>query len=307
MTELTDAELAELAAGFGLGRLDGWARIDAGTINSNYWIEAGGRRYFVRVNEGKTAADIDYEIALVAAIRAAGVATPAILETATIRDRPVMLFEWIDGVHREPPSITAGDVAAVTAELAALHRATAGFERRRPGIYRTPDIAARFDGFRDTADPQLANAVSAIAAELEFLGARAAARAALPRAVIHQDLFPDNVLFGPPRPVLIDFEQAADGAALYDLAVVINAWCFDPELRPARVVAAVEGFGPGIDAGALWVELRAAAMRFAVTRITDVYLPGLSREGKDFREFLDRLARWRQIGAAGLDDMLRRR
>jgi homoserine kinase type II len=320
MTELSAAELAELAETFGLGAIEGWARIEAGTVNSNYWIEAGGARVFVRVNEGKSSADINYEIALVDAIRGAGVATAAILATpggerAVWRHgRPVMLFEWIDGAHREPGSITAADVAEVAGELAALHRATAGFDRRRPGIYRTADIAGRFAGFRGSSDPELAAAIALIGEELAFLEARAARREALERAVIHQDLFPDNVLFRPgARPALIDFEQAADGAALYDLAVLINAWCFaTDELDDRRLAAAIAAYNSmgGIDrideAGeALWIELRAAAVRFAVTRITDVYLPGLSRGGKDFGEYTGRLERWRQIGAAGLIERAR--
>ena len=316
MTELTRAELAGLAERFDLGALEGSARIESGTINSNYWIEAGGRRFFVRVNEGKTAADVDYEIALVDAVRAAGVQTPAILATPSgervvwMRQRPVMVFEWIDGDHRAP--ISAGDVGQVAAELAALHGATARFERRRPGIYRTSDIARRFESFRDSRDPQLAAVIPLIADELEQLAGRAAERDALDRAVIHQDLFPDNVLFRPPpsRPVLIDFEQAADGARLYDLAVFINAWCMGPALEPDRdrVSAAVAGYGGlasiGAPVEALWVELRAAAVRFAVTRITDVFLAGLSRTGKDFRDYIVRLEAWRQIGAAGVGSLV---
>lgn len=308
MTELTAAELAELAGTFGLGALEASARIESGTVNSNYWIEAGGRRWFVRVNEGKAAADIDYEVALVDALRAAGVSTPTILATpggdraVWRRDRPVMIFEWIDGEHRDPEAIAAGDVERVAAELAAVHRATAGFPLRRPGIYRTADIAARFATFQNSADPELAPAIALIGDELAFLAGRAAGRAQLATAVIHQDLFPDNVLFrAGKRPVLIDFEQAADGARLYDLAVLVNAWCFDAgEPDPARIAAAIGGYGGVVDAEDLWIELRAAAVRFAVTRITDVYLPGLSRAGKDFREYTGRLARWRQIGAGGL-------
>jgi homoserine kinase type II len=310
MTELTEAELAELVETFGLGALDDWARIEAGTINSNYRVDAGAIRAFVRVNEGKTAADIDYEVALVDAIRAAGVRTPAILSTpagerAVWRlDRPVMLFEWIDGAHRSPGEITATDVGEVAASLSGLHRATESFGLRRDGIYRTPDIARRFAGFSGSSDPELADAIAVIAEELDFLDRHAAVRSALPRAVIHQDLFPDNVLWsdGELPPVLIDFEQAADGARLYDLAVLINSWCFgvDLELETDRLAAAVAGFGPPVEPEALWIELRAGAVRFAVTRITDVYLAGLDRSQKDFRDYLDRLGLWRQIGIDGL-------
>jgi len=98
--------------------------------------------------------------------------------------------------------------------------------------------------------------------------------------------------------VLLDFEQASTGALVYDLAVCINAWCFVDDFDPALIEALVAGYqqvrplDPG-ERALLPVEARAAAMRFTVTRITDVYLPGVDLPGKDFRRYLRRLERLR--------------
>jgi Ser/Thr protein kinase RdoA (MazF antagonist) len=132
-------------------------------------------------------------------------------------------------------------------------------------------------------------------------------RTDLPVGLIHGDLFIDNVLFeGDALVALLDFEQASWGRLAYDLAVTLLAFAFGREdlrlevtgplmagyatLRPLTAVER-DGFG---------AELRFAACRFAVTRITDVYLKRTAggAPGKDFRRYLHRLARVKQHLAA---------
>jgi homoserine kinase type II len=127
----------------------------------------------------------------------------------------------------------------------------------------------------------------------------------LPRGPIHADLFRDNVLFDDAGSVaaLIDFEQACVGSLAYDLAVLLNAWCFGDDFDPALSRAMVDGYRavrplPPADREALYIECRGAAARFAVTRITDVHLQTTSST-KDFRRYLARLARWQSASRAG--------
>ncbi|HKE17115.1 MAG TPA: homoserine kinase [Kofleriaceae bacterium] len=320
LTRLDDAEVRALARGFRLGGVSAWGEVPAGTINSNYWLEAGGRRWFLRVNEGKTEDDVRWESALVAALVAAGVPTPppALTEEGAPlvlhRDRWVSVFPWIAGVHRERGEVSEDDAALVGAALAQLHRAAAPLARTMPraGIYTTAHIAGRFARLRSdpeaAADPQLAGALAAVGEELAWLDERRAEREAAPGGIIHGDLFRDNVLFaagGARLVALLDFEQASSGAWVYDLAVCLNAWCFAGSLSPALVRSMVGGYAAvralePAERALLPVEVRAAAMRFTVTRITDVYCRGLSQPDKDFRRFLVRLEAWRLLGAEGL-------
>jgi homoserine kinase type II len=145
--------------------------------------------------------------------------------------------------------------------------------------------------------------------ELAWLSARAAERAAAPRGVIHGDLFRDNVLFdGEDLVALLDFEQASTGSLVYDVAVCVNAWCYGDAFDAALVRAMCGGYAgramSRAEARALMIELRAAAMRFMVTRITDVHLPGVELAGKGFDRFQARLESWRALGDAGLADWL---
>ena len=124
-------------------------------------------------------------------------------------------------------------------------------------------------------------------------------RAAATHGIIHGDLFRDNVLWaGPQIAAILDFEQASGGSLAYDLAVCINDWCWDGGPRidlAAALVAGYQRVRPLTDADreALPVELRAAAARFTITRITDVYLARVANPEKDFRAFLARCEAWR--------------
>jgi homoserine kinase type II len=318
LTRLDDGDVRQLARAFRLGDVTAWREVPAGTINSNYRVEAGGRTWFVRVNEGKSEADVRWEAELVGALSAAGVSTPPPVAAADgapmwlHRDRWVSVFPWVAGVHRRQEEMADSDAAEVGAALARLHRAGAPLARTmaRTGIYTTAHIAERLARLQadpvSAGDPHLSGALAAAAEELAWLDERRALREAAPAGIIHGDLFRDNVLFDDARLVaLLDFEQASLGAWVYDLAVCINAWCFSGSFAPRLVRAMVAGYGgvralDPLEQELLPVELRAAAMRFTITRITDVYCRGLELEGKDFRRFLARLEAWRHLGAAGL-------
>jgi homoserine kinase type II len=113
--------------------------------------------------------------------------------------------------------------------------------------------------------------------------------------------------------VLLDFEQASDGAFAYDLAVLINAWAYGEAFIPARVAALVAGYErwqPLMpeERFSLYREARAAAMRFTVTRITDVELDAratpLVRATKDYRRYHARLKALRAMGERGFMKLL---
>jgi homoserine kinase type II len=310
-TRLEDGDVAALARAFGVGEVRAWRPIAAGTINSNFALETSGGRYFLRINEGKREAEVRYEAELVAELERAGgpVVAPARARSgepfARHGDRFASLFPWIEGGHRGRGEVSEGDAEAVGAALARLHEAALPIAARfeRAGIYTFDDIVARFEGLRGSRDLALEPALSAVAEEIPWLRERASVRDAASRGIIHGDLFRDNVVFrGTRLAALIDFEQASSGSLVYDLAVCVNAWCFDEDVRPELARAMVGGYLAGralsaADREALAVELRGAAMRFTVTRITDVYLPGLDNPEKDFRRYARRLVRWRELGA----------
>lgn len=306
-TKLGRSDIDAVCAAFGVGPVADFEEIAAGTINSNYAVRTDTGLLFLRVNEGKAERDVVYEAELVEELSARGVSTPAPHRAidgrpfAILRDRYVSLFDWVDGDHRSAEDVSALDARAVGRALATLHAAGADLTERfdRSGIYTFADIVQRLVSIRGTDDPELSDAISILSDEAEWLAAQRDVRLAAPRGIIHGDLFRDNVLFcGDTLTGLIDFEQASIGSLAYDLAVCINAWCYTYRFNDELSAALVSGYSEireltAQDRAALPVELRAAAMRFTVTRITDVYLPGVSLPGKDFRRFLARLTELR--------------
>ncbi len=306
-TQLGVAELADLAATFSLGPISSHFTIAAGTINSNFSVTTDRARWFVRVNEGKAEDDVAWEARLVAALAAGGVTTPAPLVArdgrpyAPLGKKFVSVFPWKSGRHMAPIEVTSGLAGRLGTALAELH--TIGLELpttwRRASIYDHDHLMTRFAGFANSRDPELGHAISILGDDLQVASAAAEIRRGATQGIIHGDLFRDNVLWeGGAITAILDFEQASGGSLAYDLGVAINDWCWSdsPDIGLIRALLAgyqsVRPLTAG-DRAALPIEVRAAAARFTITRITDVYLAGVENPEKDFRAFLARSEAWR--------------
>jgi len=308
-TVLGEPELAAVAKDFGLDEVTRFASIAAGTINSNFELETARGHYFVRVNEGKAEPDVAWEARTVEALAQRGVVTPAPLVAQDGRPyaplpghrKWISVFPWRPGHHLSPVDVTPEYAGRLGEALAQLH--VAGLELPtswwRGSIYDHAHLLTRFERFARSDDPALAHATAILREELAEGTRTLALRAAATRGLIHGDLFRDNVLWqGDELTAILDFEQASAGSLVYDLAVCINDWCWID--RPAIDLAAalVAGYQrvrplTAGDRAALPIELRCAAARFTITRITDVYLARVRNPEKDFRAFLARCEAWR--------------
>ncbi|MDQ3370693.1 MAG: phosphotransferase, partial [Myxococcota bacterium] len=201
---------------------------------------------------------------------------------------------------------------ALGAELAALHLAGLALpaEWRRGSIYDHDHLVARYTRIASSVDPVLADAIEILGDELAIADAAAATRRRATTGIIHGDLFRDNVLWEDGRiTAILDFEQASGGSLAYDLAVCINDWCWTDGPQLALVAALLGGYESGRpltpgDRAALPIEVRAAAARFTITRITDVYLASVTNPEKDFRAFLARSVAWRGQALGQLSSLL---
>ncbi|HTR49808.1 MAG TPA: homoserine kinase [Kofleriaceae bacterium] len=300
-TALTSSDLAAIADRFGLGAVRAATPIAAGTINSNFDVTTERGRWFVRVNEGKSAGDVAWEAQLVTALARGGV---PVVEQAGVGEalgKLVTVYPWRAGVHLAPAEVTVDHARVFGGALARLHVVGLALPAawRRTSIYDHAHLVARYERFASSGDPELAHAIEVLGDELAAAAAAQATRAAATHGLIHGDLFRDNVLWeGRQLSALLDFEQASGGSLAYDLAVCINDWCWTGAPRLDLASALVDGYRsvrvlPREDRAALPIEVRAAAARFTITRITDVYLARVDNPEKDFRAFLARCLAWR--------------
>jgi homoserine kinase type II len=303
---LSAAEVRKILDGYealGAASYREHAAVAAGAINTNVRVETTAGTYFLRVNEGKTRDDVEREGAIVAHVAARDVPTPSPLRVpdgatfATWRGHLVSMFPWVPGRTLGRADVTPAHAALVGGALAKLHLASAGFPDQRPGRYEPEEIRRRVREVERLAHPELVGPIAVLGLALDELARERAAT--LPTGLIHGDLFIDNVLFTPAGGLaaLLDFEQASWGRFAYDVAVTTLAFGYgrhdfraDVTRALLEAYAAVRPFAPE-ERAAFGAELRFAACRFAVTRITDVHLkrdagaPG----GKDFNRYLARL------------------
>jgi homoserine kinase type II len=288
---------------FGIDGYRAHQPIPVGTINTNVRLETDAGALFLRVNEGKSIDDVGREATILAHLARRGVPTPVPLASTTgqpfvlWQEQIVSLFPWVPGRTLARAELAPAHAAAAGAALARLHLAGADFPDHRPGRYEPDEIERRLARVAALGRPELGPAVTILTAELASLAGERAP--GLPTGLIHGDLFVDNVLFdGDALGALLDFEQAAWGRLAYDLAVTLLAFSFGrddfhPDLTRALLDAYRASRPPtSEERSAFGAELRFAACRFAVTRITDVHLKqgAGAAPGKQFQRYLARLA-----------------
>jgi homoserine kinase type II len=220
--------------------------------------------------------------------------------------RPAAIVTFLDGMWLRRPS--AGHCAALGEALARLHLAGADFPLTRVNALSVDGWRPLYETAKTGADGLQPGLSDAIDRELVFLD-RAWPRN-LEKGVIHADLFPDNVFFlGDKLSGLIDFYFACTDTLAYDIAICLNAWCFEPDhsynvTKGRALLRAYMNLRPlsTMERDALPLLARGAAMRFLLTRLVD-WLdvpPGALVKPKDPLEYFRKL-RFHQAVASARD------
>ncbi len=308
-TEVSRDAAAALVVRLGLGELSGLQGITGGIENTNYFVDtrAGNLEghYVLTLFERLSFEQLPFYLQLMKHLADRGLPVPgpkadahgAILHS--VCGKPAAMVDRLRGRHRLSPG--PAHCASVGAMLARMHEAGADFPLIQPNL-------RGFAWWAETVPvvaPFLAREQrELIEAELAFAGqvVTSAAYAALPRGAIHGDLFRDNVMFDSGAGVddsgdargdarddashdeltgLFDFYFAAVDTYLFDIAVCLNDWCIDLEsgrLDEVRATAFVTAYDAGraltgAERRLLPALMRAAALRFWISRLWDLYLP----------------------------------
>lgn len=262
-------ELSAWLQPLGLGELISHAGIAAGMQNSNYFVTTASGRYVLTLFERIEPQALDFYLMLMARLSGRGIPCPQPLADAAgqlwrpLSGKPAALLSCLPGTADEAP--TPARCRLLGATLADMHAAGADLPNPLPN----PCGAAWRQAVGTALLPLLdRDEQSLLADELAFQQAQD--YSALPRGIIHADLFRDNVLWDSHGQLggVLDFYFAGEDVLLFDLAVVANDWCFD---APA-LAALIEGYTSRrrlSDAEvAAWPAIRrAAALRFWLLRL----------------------------------------
>ena len=280
-TDVTADELSEFLAAYDIGELLSYKGIAEGVENSNFLLHTSGGSFILTLYEKRTAVgDLPFFLGLMVHLAQHGVAcsqpvvTRAGTTLGTLAGRPAAIIGFLEGVWPRKPN--TAHCAGIGGALAKMHLAGRDFPMQRANALSVSGWRPLFASAAARANDVQPGLREFLASELNYLEGRWPRD--LPDGVIHADAFPDNVLFlGEELSGLIDFYFACNDMFAYDVAICLNAWCFEPDhsfnVTKARAfLAAYNRERPMSEAeqAALPLLARGAALRFLLTRLVDL-------------------------------------
>ena len=288
-TEVSAQEVAALAHRLGAGDLLSINGIPAGIENTNYFVSTTGGDWVLTLFERLKPAQLPYYLGLMQHLARRGLPVPAPRADANgqllhhLAGKPAALVQRLPGHHQLAPDLH--HCAQLGSVLARMHLAVADFVLQQPNLrgldwclQMAPQVLPHL------ASPQQQLLQDELAFQQHLVASPA--HAGLPRGAVHADLFCDNVLFDglPGHEKLtgcFDFYFAGTATLAYDLAVCLNDWCLnadDASLDEARAQALVQAYEQhrplqSAEVRLLPALLRAAALRFWLSRLGDWFLP----------------------------------
>lgn len=279
-TEVSDEDLDAFIARYDIGDLESCKGIAEGVENSNFLLTTDRGPFILTLYEKRVNPDdLPFFLGLTEHLSANGFPCPLPVKArdgVALRElcgRPAAIITFLKGMW--PRKISLTHCAQLGTGLARLHQAAEGFSMSRRNTLSVDGWRPLFDLCRDRADEVLPGLADEIAAELDSL--ETLWPTTLPRGVIHADLFPDNVFFlHEALSGVIDFYFACNDLLAYDLAICLNAWCFegDKTFNATKARLMIGNYlkqRPMQDEEVLALPLlcRGAAMRFLLTRLYD--------------------------------------
>ncbi|MEQ1804430.1 MAG: homoserine kinase [Burkholderiaceae bacterium] len=284
-TEVPLPDAAALLARLGLGSLQALSPCSGGIENTNYFADTDTGHYVLTVFERLSTAQLPFYLRLMKHLAQRAIPVPEPHADArgelvhSLRGKPAAVVDRLPGRHNLAPD--AAHCASVGATLACMHLAGLDFAMHQPnlrGLAWWQDTSTLVMTHLNATQRDMLESELAFQTQL----ANSPAYATLPRGPIHADLFRDNVVFEGDRLTgFFDFYFAGVDALLFDVAVCLNDWCSDAdsgrlnEALAHRFLSAYDAVRPltGDESRLLAAMMRAAALRFWLSRLWDLYLP----------------------------------
>jgi homoserine kinase type II len=279
-TRVTEPELISWLEDYSLGQLLELQGIASGIENTNYFVTTSNGRYVLTLFEKLAASDLPFYLNLMSHLARHGIPCPRPVANrhnqflSKLNGKPACIVSRLSGKALMNPEVS--HCASIGVMLGRLHNAARSFTET---MLNAHDAIWRAHAAQQVAQFLSPQDASLLESEVAFHEKHTLA--ALPQGVIHADLFRDNVLFDGERiGGLIDFYFACNDSLLYDVAITVNDWCMgtDSILDEARTQALLQAYHAvrpmQKEEYIAWpIALRAAALRFWLSRLYDMYLP----------------------------------
>ena len=280
-TDVAADELAEFLGTYDIGELLSYKGIAEGVENSNFLLHTSAGHFILTLYEKRVArGDLPFFLGLMTHLASRGISCPQPLKNnngealSVLAGRPAAIINFLEGVWPRRPN--AAHCAGVGQALAKMHLAGADFPMSRANALSVSGWRPLFETAASRADEVQHGLRDFIGAELDHLEGNVWP-SNLPQGVIHADLFPDNVFFlGEQVSGIIDFTFACTDMFAYDVAICLNAWCFESDcsfnVTKARAFLGAYGRERQLSQAeqhVLPLLARGAALRFLLTRLVD--------------------------------------
>lgn len=315
-TEVGDDDLVQFSAEYDIGEFLSCKGIAEGIENSNFALTTSTGNYILTLYEKRVdPADLPFFLGLMDHLAEAGIPCPTPVhgrDGEALRQlcgKPAAIVTFLSGMW--PRRISPDHAAELGRGLAELHLAGADFAMTRANGLSLNSWRPLLEKSESRADEVAPGLAGELSGELDEMEADwpASGPGGLPSGVIHADLFPDNVFFRDAKLAgLIDFYFACTDALAYDLAICLNAWCFERGAefnitKARRLLSAYRDVRPvnETELEALPLLARGSALRFLLTRLYDWLnqVDGAMVKPKDPLEYLHKMRFHRRIGSPG--------
>jgi homoserine kinase type II len=316
-TEVSNGELEDFLALYDIGRVVSCKGIAEGVENSNFLLSTDRGSFILTLYEKRVArADLPFFLGLMDHLAAKGIVCPTPIHQRSgsalgeLAGRPAAIISFLDGLWPRRP--TPRQCQLLGEAMARLHLAGLDYRISRPNALSVAGWRRLYEASAPRAHEvahELAGELAEELADLESCWPKD-----LAVGVIHADLFPDNVFFlGDRLSGIIDFYFACNDFLAYDLAICLNAWCFETDgafnaTKARLMIAAYNKVRPipAEEVKALPLLARGSALRFLLTRLYDWlnHPAGAFVKPKDPLEYLRKLRFHRAVKSAaayGLD------
>jgi homoserine kinase type II len=307
-TQVDDQTLAKFLSKYDVGEAVSFKGIAEGVENSNYLLETTKAQFILTLYEKRAnPKDLPYFLDMMEHLAEKGLAAPQPIRDKegnalqTLAGRPACMISFLKGVSVN--HITEGHSAELGSTLAKMHNALTDYTATRKNDLSVDGWKSLISETESRADEVFAGLRDFILTELDFLEKNWPTD--LPTGTVHADLFPDNILFtGETITGIIDFYFGCTDFLAYDLAVCINAWCFDAEhkFEANKAKRMIEMYDihrrlTPAEQDVLPILCRGAALRFLLTRLYDWLNPveGAVVRPKNPSEYVEKLKFHQQV------------